>query len=184
MSRESDVVRVLKPYIAAFPQAKINDGTLLVYARALAYLPPELIDAAMLKLLRTLKFFPSVAEIIEAAEGLMEMAEGLMEMAEGKSLLTPAEAWGEAMREARAKFVYRPWELSCPEVEKAVQAFGKMDLCMLEEAAVNTARAQFMRMYQQIVERKEERRQNEAVLTALPGQIKALIGKVGQHEAI
>lgn len=170
MSRESDVVRVLKPYIAAFPQAKINDGTLLVYARALAYLPPELIDAAMLKLLRTLKFFPSVAEIIEAAEGLVELAEG-------KALPTPAEAWGEAMREARAKFVYRPWELSCPEVEKAVQAFGKMDLCMLEEAAVNTARAQFMRMYQQIVERKEERRQNEAVLTALPENVRALIGK-------
>ena len=88
------------------------------------------------------------------------------------------------MREARAKFVYRPWELSCPEVEKAVEAFGKMDLCTLEETAVNTARAQFMRMYQQIVERKEERRQNEAVLTALPGKVKALIGKVGQREAI
>ena len=178
MSRESDVVRVLKPYLAAFPQAKINEGTLFVYARALADFPPTLIDAAMLKLLRTLKFFPSVAEIIEAAEGIVELAEG-------KSLPTPAEAWGEAMREARAKFVYRPWELSCPEVEKTVEAFGKMDLCTLEETAINTARAQFMRMYQQIVERKEERRQNEAVLTALPGNVRALIGKtVGQREAI
>ena len=57
---------------------------------------------------------------------------------------------------------------------------------MIEENAVNTARAQFMRMYNEIVQRKEQDRKHQEVLDRLPPlteKHEALSGKIIQLAA-
>ena len=163
MSREhqKEIVMALVPYLLAFPQSKMTQEGLLVYAKALQSLSVAEVDVAMLKLMRTCRFFPSVAEIFEQADAMKSYARN-------SSLPSPDEAWQEAMREAHDKFVYGKWELSTPEVQQAVDNFGKMALCELEPEGMNTARAQFMRIYSSILDRKRDRRISAEVMKSLP----------------
>ena len=168
MTKEEAILRIIKPYASVFPNsAKMQPEAWPIYARALSALSPEEISAAMLKLMRTSKFFPTIAEIFEAARSVRETADG-------SGLPTAAEAWEEVIAQARKNGLYRKWEYSCQEVEAALKAFGKEELCMTETAQVNTSRAQFMRMYKEICERKQEIRENNAVLDMLPKARKAL----------
>ena len=175
---QTRIVMALTPYLYAFPSNKMTEKSLVIYAKALSELSIAEIDAAMLKILRTSKFFPSVSEIFEQAEAMRNYA-GASDMP------TPGEAWQEAMREAHDKFVYGEWELSTPEIEQAVKSFGKMALCELESEGMNTARAQFMRIYTGICERKRDRKTNEAVIKSLPQtHIKRLVGRVAEKMAL
>lgn len=172
MSKEAEIIKVLKPYFMAFPKSGMDEGALLIYARALSSLSIEEINAAMLKLLRNSKFWPSVAEIFEAAKSVREYARQ-------DALPTAAEAWAEAIDLVRKYGIYKEWEYSCPEVEHVIECFGRYELCMIEENAVNTARAQFMRMYNEIVNRAKDERENEAILEILPKtQAKLAKGKI------
>lgn len=176
---EADIIQTLTPYLLAFPQSKMTTEGLLVYARALSGFSIAEINAAMLKLMRTCKFFPTVAEIFEQAEAMRTFAAG-------SSLPTPEEAWAEAQRNVKTRHLYGgEWEYSCPEVKKAVDSFGKVELCSLNVDEVNTARAQFMRIYKSIVERAKERKTNKEVLDLLPtNQVKELIGKLANAKAL
>ena len=160
-NHEEKIIITLTPYLMAFPQSRMTKEGLVIYAKALSSLSIAEINAAMLKLMRTLKFFPTVAEIFEQA-GVMR------EFVSRSSLPSPDEAWGEAMREAHDKFVYGEWELSTPEIRQAVDNFGKMALCLLEPDGMNTARAQFMRIYSSILDRKRDCRISAEVLKSLP----------------
>lgn len=155
------IIKTLTPYLMAYPQSKINEGGLLVYAKALANLSIGEIDAAMLKLTLTSKFFPSIAEIYEEARNMRDFSEG-------EVLPSPGEAWEEAMRLVNDCHVYKPWNYSCEEVKKAVKRFGKMELCLLEPSGMNTARAQFCRFYEEIVKQKRDKTINESVTAMLP----------------
>ena len=174
VEHQSRIVSALTPYLLLFPNNKLTDASLVIYAKALSELSIAEIDAAMLKILRTSKFFPSVSEIFEQAEAMRNYAGA-------SDIPIPGEAWKEAMREAHDKFVYGKWELSTPEIEQAVKSFGKMALCELTPEGMNTARAQFMRIYAAICERKLDAAQNEAVLKSLPQtHIKRLAGGLAE----
>ena len=165
-------MKLLRQYLSAYPNASMADGAWAIYARALSSLSIEEINAAMLKLLRNSKFFPSVAEIFEAAKSVREYAQQ-------DALPTAAEAWAEAIDLVRKYGIYKEWEYSCPEVEHVIECFGRYELGMIEENAVNTARSQFMRMYNEIGNRAKEDRENEAVLEILPKtQAKLAKGKI------
>jgi hypothetical protein len=172
---EADIIQTLTPYLLAFPQSKMTTEGLLVYARALSGLSIAEINAAMLKLMRTCKFFPTVAEIFEQAAVMKEFACG-------SGLPTPEEAWAEAQKNVRTKHLYGgEWEYSCPEVKRAVDSFGKVELCSLDVDEVNTARAQFMRIYKSIVEQARDRKSNAEVMNLLPqGHVQELIGTVAK----
>lgn len=169
VTKEAEIIRVLKPYYMAFPRSGMDEGALLIYARALSELEVSEINAAMLMLLKTSKFWPSVAEIFSAAKSIRDRVQGT-------GIPSAADAWGEAIRLVKKYGIYKPWEYSCREVEETVERFGRMELCMIEENAVNTARAQFMRMYDQVVSRIQMDRETDAVLNRLPEE-KAQIAK-------
>lgn len=169
LTRDAEIIKILKPYFMAFPKSGMDEGALLIYARALSELEPSEVNAAMLMLLKTSKFWPSVAEIFDAAKTIRERVEG-------SAIPSAADAWGEAISLVKKHGVYKPWEYSCPEVEEAIEKFGRYELCMIEENAVNTARAQFMRMYDQIVTRNQKQKQADEVLMRLP-EDKAQIAK-------
>ena len=178
MEHEEAIVATLTPYLMAFPQSKMTPAGLAIYARALNSLSTAEINAAMLKLLRTCRFFPTVAEIFEQAEVMRDFATDT-------GLPTPDEAWAEAQKEVRRKGIYADWELSCPEIERAVAYFGKMELCSLKIDDVNTARAQFMRIYKSIVDRAKDKKVNGEVMEALPNsQAKELIGMLAGKLAL
>jgi len=161
MTREQEILRVLKPYSTVFPNVKMQPEAWPIYARALSSLTAEEVNAAMLSLLHTAKFFPTIGEIFEAAKSVREYADRT-------KAPTAADAWAEVQRLAKTSHLSEPWVYSCQEVKRAAEAFGRYELCTIEEHAVNIARSQFMKIYNEIVSRQEEDRRNEAVLAALP----------------
>ena len=60
-----------------------------------------------------------------------------------------------------------------------------MELCSLKIDDVNTARAQFMRIYKSIVDRAKDKKVNGEVMEALPNsQAKELIGMLAGKLAL
>src|SRR5690554_198287 len=65
----SEVAKLLSLATANFPAMQERDmrPTLVLWEKMLSDLPPEVAEAALLKVLVSAKFFPTVAEIREAA---------------------------------------------------------------------------------------------------------------------
>jgi len=175
MTKEEAILRVIKPYASVFPNSsKMQAEAWPIYARALSSLPVEAVSAAMAKLMQTAKFFPTIAEIFEAARSVSEYANGT-------ALPTAAEAWEEVMRLVDKCHLYEEWTYSCPEVKRAAECMGKYELCMMLESEVGVYRGQFVKMYNEICKRRRDDAENEAVLTALPKVREALLaGKIAQ----
>jgi hypothetical protein len=158
----SKIIKLLTPYLTVYPACKLEASGLMLYARALQDVPLDELDAAMVRLMRTSKFFPTVAEILESVKTTREVISG-------KDTSGAGAAWHEAMELVRHVGPYRPWTYSSPAVERAVKQFGKIELCELETDDVNTARAQFMRIYNAEAERERGREEVRATLKALGG---------------
>ena len=175
---ETEIIMTLTPYIVAFPQSKMTAEGLVIYAKALSSLSVAEINAAMLKLMRTCRFFPTVAEIFEQAAVMKDFATA-------NELPTPDEAWAEAQKQLRMHGLEGKWEYSCPEVKTAVERFGKYELCTLKLDDINTARAQFMRIYKAVIDRARDQKVNWQVMKSLPqGQVKELVSKVAEKLAM
>lgn len=164
MTKTQEVVTILGGYLELFPQKNLSTAGLTLYAEALAEYTPQAVGAAMRKLVKTSKFFPTVAEIVEAVEELRDFYRAASGQG-GKP--TAAEAWQEAWQNAKENFVYKPWKFSCEEVKLATEQFGKMQLCELTPDGMNTARAQFMKIYDSVLKKGEDKRRNREVFRAL-----------------
>lgn len=170
------ITKMLSPYLAVFPSCKIDTVGLVLYAKALQPLSLPVIEAALTKLLQTSVFFPSVAEIFKEAD---EMERFALAKTSGSRVPTAAEAWEEVRKLVKDCYVYKKWEFSCPQVEKAAKQFGIKELCVLESNAVNTARAQFMRIYDSIVNQNLADRQNQRALDTMSAKsLSMLAGSV------
>lgn len=167
--RTEQIVKLLGEYKTAFPHSKVEPASLIVYAKCLKGLSMAELEGALLNILATSKFFPSVAEILEQAKAIRETASGKLQQ-------TGADAWEEVMSLAKDKGPYQAWEYSSPEVEQAVKQFGRVELCTLEMNNVNTARAQFMKIYNGIHERRNKQDLNQSTLNMLgPAKIQQLM---------
>lgn len=174
----SKIVKLLTPYLTVYPSCKLEASGLMLYARVLQDVPLDELDAAMVRLMRTSKFFPTVAEILDAVKTTRDVISGEDKGGAGA-------AWHEAMELVRHVGPYRPWTYSSPAVERAVKHFGKMELCELETDAVNTARAQFMRIYNEEAARAKERADVKAAINALPrGEAGMLIKKLAARKSM
>lgn len=78
----------LRELAAAFPNREIPDATIIIYAKDLSDLDTNAVMDAIDRVRKTSKFFPSVAEILEAA-----VVGAYGELAD--------EAWAEVQKEAR-----------------------------------------------------------------------------------
>ena len=165
--KQKEIIKILCGFRQAFPNTKADSDTMLIYSYALMDMEVGLIYAAMMKILHTSTFFPSVAEIRSTAEKLLNFNRK-------NTLPTAGEAWEEVQKQVRKVGPYssQPWEFSCPAVEKAARQFGLMELCRLQENEVNTARAQFMRIYDRQQEKMKELREMKTVMQILPPERK------------
>ena len=168
----SKIIKLLTPYLTVYPACKLEASGLMLYARALQDVPLDEIDAAMVKLMRTSKFFPSVAEILEAVKTTRDVIGG-------NDTSSAGAAWQEAMKLVKDIGPYGPWTYSSPAVERTVKQFGRMELCELKTDEMNTARAQFMRIYTAEEARESERENVRATLKAMPnGRARELVKRL------
>lgn len=111
-------VRLMALLKAAWPRMELGDATLEVYARALSDIDLPAIESAVMDLLQTSTFFPSVAEIREAVA------------VDRVRLPTPEEAWGIVRRAIGSVGSYRSPVFDCEEIFLAVRDIGWQSLCL------------------------------------------------------
>lgn len=154
----------------SFPSSKADAETITLYLAALDDLTYAQIKAGVLKCMNTAKFFPTIAEIREAAESMVEYANHT-----GKP--DAGEAWGEVMRFVTESSPYdqRPFRWSCEEVHEAVKRLGTMTLFEMTNDGIPATRGQFMKIYDKLLAGQKDKAVMDMVGKKLGADYTALI---------
>ena len=163
--------KAIAPLQLAFKGALEKDR-LQFYVMMLSDIPPQILEAAVKKLIMTNKFLPSIAEIRETAYGIKGTISGTAAPDE-------SEAWGEVVKAIRSVGYCGKPKFSHEAITTAVNNIGWQDICMTTYDGMNTLRAQFRRAYQLAVRRQKDNRDN-AVLGISPNneKLKQLTGSL------
>ena len=157
---------------SSYPSMQSKDPQPIVSAWSLmlADIPLEILLAAVLKVCRESEFFPSVAQIVAAAEELDPRNE---------KLPSAAEAWEEVEKLIIQFGPYRAPQYSCDTVRRAVRAIGWLQLCCSENPAAD--RAHFLKLYESMRSKHKEQKEIEQVMkiAGVGDLIRALAGKTG-----
>lgn len=116
-------------------------------------IPFPIAKAALLKVCRSSRFFPTVADIVAAAREINPQVE---------QLPTAEEAWAEVQKEILRAGHNLPTRFSTPTIRHAVEAIGWMNILLSENAMAD--RAHFLRIYDAMRTRQVARSENETVL--------------------
>jgi len=134
-----DIGKLMFLALANFPRLQEKDmgPTIALWEKMLSDIPYEVAEKALVKVLSTAKFFPTVAEIREAASSLVNPA-----------IPSAAEAWGEVIQAIRRYGYYREEQALAhmsPATAQVVRWIGWKEICTCEEPDV--IRGQFRRAY-------------------------------------
>lgn len=155
-----EIINLLAIATANFPNMQERDmkPTAILWEKSLSDIDYQTAEKALLKVLSTSKFFPTIAEFREAIADITQPRP-----------LDAMEAWGLIGEAIRKYGFYRQSEAmqSLPEdVRSMVKRFTWRELCLSEN--VETLRAQFRMAWDIHSKRKKE-------LNALPGEIRTLL---------
>lgn len=166
LTREQQVAaEALRPLLNAFPRSGMGIANIVTYAVALSELAPVELVAGVLKCMRTCKFFPTIAEIMDASMDMVKVATDTREKSSD-------EAWNEVQRQMQEAFIYKTPVFSTPEIEQAAKAMGWISLCETPTDQIGTARAQFRGFYEAACQRSKQSRVNDSVLGVMGGKSK------------
>lgn len=154
------IIKIMSPLLCGYPTFKMDESMVQVYTVALSDLTEDQLSAAVMRCLRTCKFFPAIAEIREAAESLTDHVNGT-------GAKSPDEAWREVQQQMHDAFVYKPPVFSTPEIEQAALAMGWEALCTTDNP--EASRAHFLKMYASVCARTKNTKVNTEVLRILGG---------------
>ena len=154
---------------ANFPNLQEKDmrPTMVLWEKMLSDMPYELAEIALIKVLSTGRFFPTVAELREAAAQINQ-----------PRVMDASEAWGQVMDGLRKFGLYQAREAMewfSPDVEIMVRRFGWYELCHAEN--IDVIRGQFMRSWDTFAKGQRE-------LSALPEPIRQMIQGVADNKAL
>lgn len=168
---KQEILKAVAPLQLAF-KGNLDDARMRLYVEMLSDIPPQILEAAVKKLIITNKFLPSIAEIRETAYGIKGTISGTAAPDE-------SEAWGEVVKAIQSVGYYRKPKFSHEAITTAVNNIGWQDICMTTNDGMNTLRAQFRRAYQLAAQRQKDNRDN-AVLGISPSneKLKQLTGKL------
>lgn len=168
---KQEILKAVAPLQLAF-KGNLDDARMRLYVEMLSDIPPQILEAAVKKLIMTNKFLPSIAEIRETAYGIKGTISGTAAPDE-------SEAWGEVIKAIRSVGYYGKPKFSHEAITTAVNNIGWQDICMTQNEGMNTLRAQFRRAYQLAAQRQKDNRDN-AVLGISPNneKLKQLTGNV------
>ena len=168
---KQEILKAVAPLQLAF-KGNLDDARMRLYVEMLSDMPPQILEAAVKKLIMTNKFLPSIAEIRETAYGIKGTISGTAAPDE-------SEAWGEVVKAVRSVGYYGKPKFSHEAITTAVNNIGWQDICMTTYDGMNTLRSQFRRAYQLAAQRQKDNRDN-AVLGISPNneKLKQLTGNV------
>lgn len=168
---KQDILKAVAPLQLAY-NASLDDNRLRLYVEMLSDIPPQILEAAVKKLIMTNKFLPSIAEIRETAYGIKGIISGTAAPDE-------SEAWGEVVKAIQSVGYYGKPTFSHEAIATAVNNIGWQDICTTPNEGTNTLRSQFRRAYQLAAQRQKDNRDN-AVLGISPSneKLKQLTGKL------
>lgn len=168
---KQEILKAVAPLQLAF-KGNLDDARMRLYVEMLSDIPPQILEAAVKKLIMTNKFLPSIAEIRETAYGIKGTISGTAAPDE-------SEAWGEVVKAIQSVGYYRKPKFSHEAITTAVNNIGWQDICMTTYDGMNTLRAQFRRAYQLAAQRQKDNRDN-AVLGISPDneKLKQLTGNL------
>jgi hypothetical protein len=165
----SEIKKLIGWAAANFPHLQDKDlsPTAELWFKLLPDMPYDIAEKALIKVLATAKFFPTVAEIRAAASDLC-----------APRVLSSGEAW-EQVRKAIRRYGYyaqkETMELLDPVTAKAVECVGLTEICYSEEPDI--IRAHFMKIYDQLANREREQ-------ALLPPQIRRVIDDVASLKVL
>ncbi len=156
----SEVGKLVQFAFANYPHLQEKDSGQVaeLWNAALSDIPFELAKAALVKVLTTSRYFPTVADIREAAVYLTT----------GRPM-TADEAWGLVTEAIRHYGYYREREALAslpPDVAAVVRRFGWQEICSCEEPDV--IRGQFRRAWEANASQARE-------MAVLPAPIREMI---------
>ena len=168
---KQEILKAVAPLQLAF-KGNLDDARMRLYVEMLSDIPPQILEAAVKKLIMTNKFLPSIAEIRETAYGIKGTISGTATPDE-------SEAWGEVVKAIQSVGYYGKPKFSHEAITAAVNNIGWQDICMTTYDGMNTLRAQFRRAYQLAAQRQKDNRDN-AVLGISPNneKLKQLTGNI------
>lgn len=142
--------------------------TAQMWSILMADIPGDVAAKAVAKVLMTAKFFPTVAEIREAAAGMMRTKDSTLPL--------PEEAWEEVLKKLDP---YKVPQWSSPEIDRVVKMIGYRDLC--EGHNMDLKRAHFLRLYGEYRRRMADRETNQTVQALTQDVVAKLMpGAAGQ----
>ena len=141
-----DIVRLIR---GAYPDKGLTPETVEVYTRCLSDLPFEIAQAAVVSHIAQNKWFPTIAELRQAAAQLIP----------GNRAPTALEAWGEVMQQIADVGMYcggdyRELIWTHSAVERAVKSIGWRQLCL--SGNIGVERAHFLKLYDAYTERQRQ----------------------------
>lgn len=168
-----DAIKLVSWATANFPQLQERDmrPTAELWARMLSDVPYEVAEKALMKVLATARYFPTVAEMREAAAQITNPA-----------LPSWVEAWGEVAKAVRVYGWPRPAEALAslsPLARRVAEAIGWEALCASEEPDV--IRGQFRRMYEDLAGRQEA---DQVLPPAVKQEIAALADRMDMQRQL
>jgi len=144
MADESTLSRCMRMLVEMYPKEPMTENRLELYRRLLADVPNDALEAATLQSIASCRFFPTVAELREAAFSLTPVIRGLP---------SAYEAWKEVSDAfLSVGHVGRP-KFSHPLIGKAVEgAGGWVNMCLSTNGAAE--RARFIQAYETLAKRE------------------------------
>lgn len=147
-------LKIIAVLSSSFPNANISAETVEIYEKILLPYPYTEAQQAVFKIIKTAKFFPSIAEITQNIELLSP-----------NQLPAPDMAWSEVMTQVRKEGWCGKPQFSCEAIQEAVNAIGYRNICASEMIGVE--RKHFMDIYKAIANRHKDKQLNSQVLQML-----------------
>jgi len=161
---KGEVAKLLTVLAASYPKFEVDDLKVHVWHEMLGDLDYAVANIAIKKLIMQNTFPPAIAEVRKAAAELTNPEN-----------LTSSEAWGEVTSAIRNYGYYREGEALAsmsPTTAQVVRYMGWREICMSEDIGV--IRGQFLRMYEQIATREQEK---QLLPPSMQAEIKKLADK-------
>ena len=149
----AETAAMLQAITALYPMSKIRADVPSVksWQKALEDLPAEAVSVALRRMVSTLKFPPTVADIREAVAKAVQEARGVP---------TAGEAWGRVKRAASWYGYYRPEDARRAlgeDIWRAVQQVGGWREICAGDSPDGVISAQFERRYNAMITQQAER---------------------------
>ena len=173
MATRETIDRCLVVLVTSYPRQQVAPETATVYTQLLSDLPDDLLESAVQQHCTTSKWFPTVAEIRQAAGAILDASDSVPEA---------GEAWAEALRIAKAFSEYDKERtkrmldaVSHPLVRDVICSVGGIEaIGATDDTGLSVMQSHFVRNYREL---RTRQRQERLMLPAVRDTIQAIADK-------